>query len=221
MRIIDDHQRVIALRELADAGQRSEGPVHRKHAVRDDHPCPRWRSLTEPRFKFRQIAVGVSKFLRLAQTDAVDDGGVIECIGNHGVRFAQQGLKKSAVGIETGGIQHRVLGAKKSGQARLQFPMNLLRAADEADRGHAKAIPVERLVRRLDHGRVIRQPQVIVGAQVDQFTALTGEHDGALRRAQLSLHLEQALLAKFIQGRRCRAVKRCRLQFLQFPSSEP
>ena len=49
--------------------------------------------------------------------------------------------------------------------------MHFLRAADEAHRGHAVAVAVERLLRRLDELRVVGEAEIVVGAEVDDFDA--------------------------------------------------
>lgn len=45
------------------------------------------------------------------QSDAIDDGGVVELITDDGVLSRQQRLKQTRVGVETAGVQNRVLGA--------------------------------------------------------------------------------------------------------------
>ena len=56
--------------------------------------------------------------LRLAQPDAVDDAGVVERIGDDRVLLIQQRLEQAAVGIEAGGVEDRVLGARGSALKR-------------------------------------------------------------------------------------------------------
>ena len=55
--------------------------------------------------------------------------------------------------------------------AALEILVDLLRAADEAHRREAVAPVVERLVRGRDHLGVRRQPEVVVGAEIDDFAA--------------------------------------------------
>ena len=47
--------------------------------------------------------------------------------------------------------------------------MDVLRAADEANRGHAEAALVKPLARRGHHFGMIGEAEVVVGAQVDQL----------------------------------------------------
>ena len=79
--------------------------------------------------------------------------------------------------------------------------MERLRPADEANRGHAVAPAVERVVRRRHDGRVVREAEIVVRAEVQELAAtldldvgtLSGRHDelglvGA-RRAQVGQRL--------------------------------
>ena len=74
---------------------------------------------------------------------------------------------------------------------------NVLRAADEADTGHAEAVALEGPLRRGDDVRVVRQPEVVVGAEVEHLTATLDLDEGALRRGDDALLLEEAALHKF------------------------
>jgi hypothetical protein len=86
--------------------------------------------------------------------------------------FAQQRLEQAAVGVEAGGVEDRVLGAEEGGDLRFQLLVQVLGAADEAHRGHAEAVRVERLLGGGDHGRVVGQAEVVVGAEVQHLAAV-------------------------------------------------
>ncbi len=70
--------------------------------------------------------------------------------------------------------------------------MHALRAANESHGGDAVAEMLERVVRGLEHGRVVREPEVVVRAQIDQFAAVRQADHGTLRGADHALALEQA-----------------------------
>ena len=67
--------------------------------------------------------------------------------------------------------------------------MQILRAADEPDRGHAIAMAVHRRLGRNSQTRIIGQPQIIVGTKV-QHPPPTNRDMGALRPLDqpLALH---------------------------------
>jgi hypothetical protein len=56
--------------------------------------------------------------------------------------------------------------AEEVGDLRLELLVQVLRAADEAHRGHAEAVAVERVLGRCDHLGVVGQAEVVVGAEV-------------------------------------------------------
>lgn len=43
----------------------------------------------------------VTELLRLAQSDSINDGGVVEGVGKHGILWRQHGLEETGVGVET------------------------------------------------------------------------------------------------------------------------
>jgi hypothetical protein len=94
---------------------------------------------------------------------------VIERIADHGIPFVQQGLEQPGVGVETGRIEGRVFGAEKAGNPRFQLFVDGLGAADEAHRRHAEAVALERRPGRLDQRRMVRQAEIVVGAEVDDL----------------------------------------------------
>ena len=110
--------------------------------------------------------------LGLAQADAIDDGGMVQGIGDNRILGAEQGLEQAAVGVEAGGVENRVLGAEEIGNGLFQLLVQVLGAADKAYRGHAETAFVERLVRRGDHFLVVCQAEVVVGAEIQHFAAV-------------------------------------------------
>jgi hypothetical protein len=76
----------------------------------------------------------------LAESDAVDQAGVVQGVADDGVLLAEEHLKESAVGVETGTIEDRVLGAQEGADRLFKLCVEILRAADESDGGHAIAM---------------------------------------------------------------------------------
>src|SRR5262249_52792409 len=91
-----------------------------------------------------------------------------------------------------------VLGAEEPRQRRFELLVHGLRAADEAHRGHAVAEAVDGAVRRLAYGRVAREPEVIVSAEVDDLGIVGADLPG-LWAGDHALGLEQALPVQFRQ----------------------
>jgi hypothetical protein len=91
---------------------------------------------------------------------------MVQRIGNDCVLVAKQRFEKTAIGVETGGIEDRILHAQERRDPRLQFLMLLLRAADEADRRHAVAVAVERLLACFCQLFIVGKAEIVVGAEV-------------------------------------------------------
>ena len=70
---------------------------------------------------------------------------------------------------------------EECGDLGLQLLVNVLRAADEAHRAHAKAMGIDRLLRRLDHGRMAAEAEIIVGAKIEHRLARAHGNLSALR----------------------------------------
>jgi hypothetical protein len=176
--VIDHDQRVVGLGEVADAGQRSEVAVHREHAVGRDDPAPSARCGLELYGEVVEVAVPVAVTRRLRQPYAVDDARVVELVGDDRVGVVGDRLEEAAVGVEARRVQDGRLRAEERGQATLELGVELGGAADEPYGGHPEAPLVEARVRCGDNRWVVGEPEVVVGAEVDD--ALT--RDGDLTR---------------------------------------
>ena len=172
--------------------------------------------LLEARAELVEVAVRVAQPLRLAEPDPVDDRGVVERVGDDGVVGAEQRLEQAAVRVEARAEEDRVLGAEELREALLELLVERLRAADEAHRGHAEAPPLERLARRLDHGRMVGEPEVVVGAEVEQAAHSLDLDVRGLRRLEHELALVEARLLQPVElpGRAPPAAIRTRLPSL-------
>jgi len=71
----------------------------------------------------------------------------------------------------------------------------LLRAADEAHRGHAVTEPIHCPLGGRPYCRMIGEAQVVVGAEVDDL-AIAGAHHRTLWPGEHALALVESLLAK-------------------------
>ena len=91
---------------------------------------------------------------------------MVEAVADDGVFFAEQGLKNSAVGVKGGGVQNRVFGVQKLGEAALQLLVDVLGSANKAHGTDAKSALVKGTVGRGDHVGVATETQVVVGAKI-------------------------------------------------------
>ena len=117
VRVVDHDHGVVAVGQVADRRQLGDRAVHREDAVGGDQPEPGRRGLLQPGLQVGHVAVAVAQALGLAEPDAVDDRGVVQLVGDHGVLGAQQRLEQAAVGVEARGVEDRVFGAEELARA--------------------------------------------------------------------------------------------------------
>ena len=217
VRVVHEDERVVALGEVADRVELGRVAVHREDAVGGDQPEARVGRLAEPRLELVHVPVRVAVPPRLAEPDPVDDRRVVELVGDDRVALVEQRLEDAAVRVEARAEEDRVLRAEERGEPLLELAVERLRAADEPDRGHPVAPPVERVVRRGDHLRVVREAEVVVRAEVEQLAALGHVDVGALRRRHHELALQEAVVLEL--GEPAPQVVAHRSVHLRLPSS--
>ena len=120
---------------------------------------------------------------------------MVERVRDDRILRAEQRLEQARICIEAGGIEDRVLHPQEGGDPALQLLVHRLRAADEAHGRHAVAIALQRVLSRRDKLGMVRQPEVVVGAEVDHLVTGGQRHGARLRRGDDALGLEQARLA--------------------------
>ena len=92
---------------------------------------------------------------------------MVESVGDDGILIAQKGFENTAVSVEASSVKDRIFSAKEFGNLLFQFFVKVGAAADETHGGHAVAVGVEGLLGGGNQLRVVGQPKVIVGAEVE------------------------------------------------------
>ncbi len=200
VRIIDHHQRVVLIRQIADALQVGDHPVHGEHAVGGDQHMARagFTRLFQTGFQLLHIVVGIAEALRFTQAHAVDDRRVVQGIGDNRVLCAEQGFKQAAVGVEAGGVQNRIFHTEKIGQLLLKRFVAVLGTADKAHGGHAEAVAVHPAFRGGNQFRVVREAEIVIGAEVNDLAAADGDIR-LLRRSDDPFFFKQPFRTRGIQ----------------------
>jgi len=194
--IVDQNQGLVTVGEVADTVQLSNGPVHRENAVGNDHPAPGVGSLLQLGLKVGHVVVGVSEALGLTEPDAIDQRGMVQSIGDNRVLSLEQALEDTAVSIETGGIEDRILKAQKGCDLALQGAVLVLGSTDEADAGHTQTVAIETFVGSLYQVGVVGQAQIAVGAKIQDLAGTVRSLDrdlGALSGQDLAFALIETL----------------------------
>ena len=95
--------------------------------------------------------------IHAAQAYAVDDGGVVQGVGDNRIFCAKQGLKQTAVGVEAGGVENRVFHSKEARQLLLKLLVAVLGTANKAYGGHTETVSIHAVFRCGNQLRVIRK----------------------------------------------------------------
>ena len=111
--VVDHHERVVAIRKVTDLVERGQVPVHTEHTVGRDETEPRVGCFFELRFEIGQFGVGVDVALRFAETDAINNAGVVEGVTQNRVFGPEEGFEKPSVCIEAGRIEDGVVGLEE------------------------------------------------------------------------------------------------------------
>jgi hypothetical protein len=129
---------------------------------------------------------------------------VIERVREDGVLFAEQGLEEPAVRVEARGVEDGVVRAEEARDRALELFVEILRPADEPDAREPEAVRVDRLLGRGNDRGVRGEPQVVVGAEIQDVLRRL-----ALARARIdfrplgrrdhAFELEQPCLAYLVQ----------------------
>src|ERR1700722_8893730 len=152
--------------------------------------------LFQPVFQFVHVAVGEAVAPRLAEPDAVDDGGVIEAVRDDGILLPEQRLEDAAIGVEAGGEQDGVVLAEIARDPLLEPAVQRLGAADETHRRHAEAEGVEPGLGGRDDLGMVGEAEIVVGAEIDDLAPRSPRGDldpRSLRTGDQPLALSEAV----------------------------
>ncbi len=100
MRVVDHRERVVFFGKLNDLSQVRDRSVHRETAVGRDQSKARVFGRAQLRFEIGHVVVLVTKALRFAEADAVDNAGVIQLVTDHRVLVGEQRFEQTAIGVE-------------------------------------------------------------------------------------------------------------------------
>jgi hypothetical protein len=142
----------------------------------------------------------VTKALRFAEPDAIDDAGVIQFIADHRVFVGEQRLEQAAVCIETGWIKNRIFGAEELAKRCFEFLVNVLCATNETHTRHPKPVRLESLFGRSDQRGMIGEPQIIVCTHVEHAFAARDRNVRVLRTGDDTLGFEKTLRLNFFES---------------------
>ena len=189
VRLIDHDKGVVLLRQFVDLIKRTDVAIHGEDTVgSDDTETLRLRFL-QLLLEVGHVSVGIAVTHGFAQTHAVDDRGVVECIGDDRILFGEQRFEQTSVGIKARSIEDGIFRAEEVGDDALELLVGILRTADETYRRHAVAASVHAVFGGLDQFGVVGKTEVVVGTEVDNLLSAFYGNAGRLRRDDHTLVL--------------------------------
>src|SRR5262249_31781917 len=145
--------------------------VHGENAIGGDQAITARFGFLQAFVELGHVGVVIAEAFGFAEANAVNDAGVIQLVRQDGVLIVEQGLEESAIGVEAGGVQNRIVLLQEASDGAFKLLVQILRAANEPDRGKSVTELFQSLGGGFDDGGMIGKPEIVVGAEVDNFLA--------------------------------------------------
>ena len=136
MGVIDHDQGVVFFCDVADLIQLGNVAIHRKNTIRGNQPVSLVLGLFEFLFEILHICVLIDVSLSFTEANAIDDGCMIQLVCDNGILSPKKRFKNATIGIKTGCIEDRVFRLEKIRNLLFKDFMDVLCAADKANRTH-------------------------------------------------------------------------------------
>src|SRR5687768_2871405 len=147
MRIIHYDYCVVLPRNLENVGKTGDAPFHRKNPVGPDDAALRIPCAFQLGYEVRHVRVridsGVAPGDRFRQAEGVDDGGVIERIGENEVALLDDARRETLVRIPRRHIRQRGLRSDESRNRFLEPAVDREGSADESHAAGAGTVTLE------------------------------------------------------------------------------
>ena len=171
MAFVHHYERVVLVGQFRNLVHRGYVAVHGEYAVRHDDAETLCLGELELFFKVFHVCVGITITYCFAEPYAVDDGCVVERVGDDGILVREERFEYASVRIEACGVEDGVLRTEILRNGGFELLVDVLRTADEAYGGHAVTACIHLLLGCLHEPRVVGETQVVVGAEVEYLLA--------------------------------------------------
>src|SRR5215469_1137390 len=192
VRIVDHHDAVVLVGEVAQFWQWRDIAFHGENAVGDE------KLVAVPVLGFFEDASAIRDVLMLedfdgglGKTAAIDDRGVIQLVGDNQIFFAQDRRNGAGIGRESGLKDDAGFCPFEARDLLFEFHVNLHSADDAAHCARADAVFADGVYGSAAKLGMGGEPKIIVRAEVDDFLAIDGG-DGlllALQNAQTKMEM--------------------------------
>ena len=170
MGVIHDQVRSPLLRQVRVPVQGRDVPVHAEEGLGDQEGSAAGMGSRESGSHRLQIPVGMDDLPRPAQTNSVDDAGVVETVRHHPVPGAHEGGKETHVGLVAAGEHQGGFGPLEPGQLLFQQPV-VRRVSPQQPGGGCRdgtrlGLVLQTLDQERPQPRIAGQVQVVVGTEI-------------------------------------------------------
>ena len=124
---------------------------------------------------------------------------MVQLVAEDRVVFAKERFEQARIRVKTRRVEDRIVLAEEAGDGGFKLLVQVLRAADKANRGETVAVMAQPFLSRLDNGRMVREAEVIICAEVDDLAAADA-NGGALGALQLPLALVKAFRSEIFES---------------------
>ena len=166
MRVIHGEHRIILPCQGGKIRQLRDVTFHREDAVGENQLAAGLPRRAQLLLEVGHVRMLVDRRLalrdRLREANRVDDGRVVQLIGDHHIGLAQDGRTQPLVGIPAAHVGERRLAADELRQRVFELAMNRESAADEPHRRCAGAPVRQPVLPRLHDLGDVGQPEIIV-----------------------------------------------------------
>ena len=191
-------QSVILFSQVADLIHRSYIAIHGEYTIGADDTEALSLSFFQAVLQFFHIAVSVAIAHSLAEAHTINDGSVVESIGDDSVLLREETTKESAISIEASSIENSVFCFEEVANSSFEFFVNILRSTDEAHARHTVTAAVHHILCSLNETRMIAQTQIVVSAEVEHFFS-AHLNSSCLRAFNETFSLVEASVLKVLQ----------------------
>jgi len=179
--VVDHHDGAVFLGEVGELVDGADVAVHREDAIGDEELATGFvLDFLEKFFGVGNVFVTEDFDLRAREACAVDDACVVELVGEDEVVFAEDTGDGAGVGGEAGLEDDTGFDAFEGGDLFFKLHVDGHGSGDGADGAGARAV----LLCGGDGGffelRVVAEPEVVVGGEIDDALAVIGADGGLL-----------------------------------------
>jgi len=203
MRVVHGHHGAVASRQGDDVGQLGDVAFHREHAIGEDELQARVFGRPQLVLQVRHVGMPVHRRLTLrdglGQADRVDDGRVIQLVGDDDVLLAEQRGDEAFVRVPAAHVAEGRLAPHEPCERLFELAVNGEGAADEAHGAGSGPELVQGALAAGDHLRLVAESQIVVGRENHDLAAPF--HPGAcgLRPFEVVEALVDALLLELLE----------------------